>query len=160
MKNLLWLLIPISIFAFSNVETQQLMGNEQPVSNLSITSSLFACQTLGLISPYTIDSLISVYPRNSIMGPTSTVTQRTVTVKIRGPNKCTSFTTVWFGSIPLNLGISYTDSTVTDTLFKYPTMPNGTYRVFLTDHTWPDSISDTLLSASRLLNPSITVTNP
>jgi lysophospholipase L1-like esterase len=105
------------------------------------------------------DSIISVYPHSTRIDSLSTTQQRTITVKVHGPNKCTANTVVWFGSQPLNQ-ISYTDSTVTDTLFKYPTMPNGYYRVFLTDSGWTPTVSDTLLNACKLNNPSITVTNP
>jgi hypothetical protein len=107
------------------------------------------------------DSIISVYPSVARIDALSTKAQRTIIVKEHGPNKCTVNTVIWLGTVPLGFNTSYTDSTVTDTLFKYPTMPIGTFRVFLTDPAWvPSTISDTLLIAIRLLNPSIIVTKP
>lgn len=106
------------------------------------------------------DSVISVYPHSTRIDSLSTTVQRTVTIKVHGPNHCTANTVVWFGPISLGQNVSYTDSTVTDTLFKYPTMPNGYYRVFMVDPSWTPTISDTLLNACKLNNPSIIVTNP
>jgi hypothetical protein len=37
---------------------------------------------------------------------------------------------------------------------------NGIYRVFMISPEWSPTISDTLLNAARLLNPSIIVTHP
>jgi hypothetical protein len=107
------------------------------------------------------DTVISVYPSVARIDALSTKAQRTIVVKEHGPNKCTVNTVIWLGTIPLGFNMSYTDSTVTDTLFKYPTMPTGTFRLFLTDPVWlPSTVSDTLLIAIRLLNPSIIVTKP
>ena len=121
--------------------------------NITVT----AVDTAVTIIP--IDSIISVYPSIARIDANSTRAQRTVKIKEHGPNKCTANTVVWFGGQPLNQ-ISYTDSTVTDTLFKYSTMPTGYYRVFMIDPGWSPTNSDTLLNAFRALNPSIIVTHP
>lgn len=95
---------------------------------------------------------------NHLLLPFSVVPNCGITGSLKSYSH-TANTVVWFGGQPLNQ-ISHTDSTVTDTLFKYPTMPSGTYRVFMVDPGWSPSISDTLLNASRLLNPSIVITTP
>ena len=126
------------------------------------TNSVWSDTTTFTTMPMPVpDTVISVYPSVARIDALSTKAQRTIVVKEHGPNKCTVNTVIWLGTIPLGFNVSYTDSTVTDTLFKYPTMPFGTFRTFLTDPGWlPSTISDTLLNAIRLLNPSIIVTKP
>ena len=137
--------------------TYQFRVRNNNVDTNSVWSDTTTFKTLSMPVP---DSVISVYPSVARIDALSTKAQRTIVVKEHGPNKCTVNTVIWLGTVPLGFNMSYTDSTVTDTLFKYPTMPVGTFRAFLTDPSWSPTVSDTLLSAIRLLNPSIIVTKP
>jgi hypothetical protein len=136
-------------------------------SNVIFVDTSLASTTIYLKANGTItgsslqyDSIISVYPKASRIDSKSTVTQRTITVKVHGSNKPTINTVINYGIVSLGKNASYTDSTVTDTLFKYPVLLNGVYRVFLNDPSWKFGLSDTLFSASSLLNPTGLITNP
>jgi hypothetical protein len=105
------------------------------------------------------DSIKSCYPNKVRIDAASTVSQRLITVKIHGSSAPTATTVLWFGGVSLGKNKSYTDTTIVDTLFKYPTMPAGYYRIFAVDPAWSDQ-SDTLLNGCQLLNPSGTIINP
>jgi len=149
----------IVITPLSYSTTYQFRVRNNNVDTNSVWSDTTTFTTMQMQMPVP-DTVISVYPSVARIDALSTKAQRTIVVKEHGPNKCTVNTVIWLGTAPLGFNTLYTDSTVTDTLFKYPTLPIGTFRVYLTDPSWSPTVSDTLLSAIRLLNPSIIVTKP
>jgi hypothetical protein len=120
--------------------------------------STFSIGAYEFSSPLS-DSVKSVYP-SKLRIDQAPVSTRMVTVKLHGVDKPTANTVIWFGGMSLGKNASYTDTSVTDTVFRYPTMVSGYYRVFSVDPSWVHQVSDTLLNGCQLLVPSGTITNP
>jgi hypothetical protein len=108
------------------------------------------------------DSLLSCYPKNTRIDNATSAANRLVTFRFYKPvpEPITANTILHYGIVSLGKSASNTDSTVTDTVPKYPVLLSGYYRIFATDVSWKNAASDTVLNGSRLLNPSGTVTNP
>lgn len=106
------------------------------------------------------DSIYKCYPQAARVDTGASVAKRLFTAFFKKtlPEALTANTVLHLGSVSLGKAASNTDSSVTDTLSKYPTLTSGYPIIWASDAAWLNATSCTTSNTIRLLRPTLTPT--